>query len=82
VRVQGAPGIRVVETFATADEANSRVLELRRMRKAGLLPGAPPLELTLREACDRRERAGVRRAIEELAPDGLRQALRFGSGSG
>lgn len=64
VRVQFAPGVRVIETHATADEANARLLELKRMREAGLVPATAPLELTLREACDAllaRKRATVSR---------------------
>jgi integrase len=64
VRVQFAPGLRVIETFRTPDEANARVLELKRMREAGLVPATAPLELTLQEACDAllaRKRATVSR---------------------
>lgn len=52
VRVRFGSGRRVSETFRTAEEANARVLELGRRKRAGQGPPAPKWDPTLREAAD------------------------------
>ena len=63
------PGLgRHVETgIPTPNEANARILELRRLRDAGLRPDVPAGELTLREAAEallaRKRVTGKRRKL-------------------
>ena len=50
VRVRFGNGARIIEIHPSADAANARLLELRRLRDAGLTPALAPVEQTLAEA--------------------------------
>ncbi len=67
--------LRVDETWPTADEANARVLELRKLKKAGLAPSAPAAEYTPRLACEglltRKAATLSRKTKRQLRPRGL-----------
>lgn len=67
--------VRHTEMCVTADEANARVLELRKLRAAGLIPSAAPAEQRLRQACEallaRKSATVSRKTKRELRPRGV-----------